>query len=98
MQSTSVRVLSGDIGATKTRLAVVDVSGTRLRIEREVTYPSRDYASFAILLGEFLSENEIPDHAAFGVAGPVQGRGAKTTNLPWHIDADALQDRFGFAR
>jgi glucokinase len=97
MQSTSVRVLSGDIGATKTRLAVVEVSGTQLRIEREVSYPSRDYASFDILLGEFLSGNEIPDHASFGIAGPVQGRGAQTTNLPWHIDADALQERFGFS-
>lgn len=98
MQSTSVRVLSGDIGATKTRLAVVDVSGIQPRIEREVTYPSRSYASFDTLLGEFLSGNEKPSFAAFGIAGPVQGREARTTNLPWHIDADALQSRFGFAR
>lgn len=91
-------VIAGDIGGTKTRLAVVEVRGTELRIEREATYPSRDYASFDILLGEFLSGLETPVHAAFGIAGPVQGRVAQTTNLPWHIDADALQERFGFAR
>lgn len=89
-------VLAGDIGGTKTRLAVIDVSGARLRVEQEATYPSRDYAAFEILLDEFLSGLKTPDHAAFGIAGPVRGREAQTTNLPWRIDADALQARFGF--
>lgn len=96
MRSASVRVLSGDIGATKTRLAVVDVSGSRLRIEREGTYPSRDYAGFDIMLDDFLAGGERVSHAAFGIAGPVQGRVARTTNLPWHVDAGALRERFGF--
>lgn len=89
-------VLAGDIGGTKTRLAVIDVSGARLRVEQEATYPSRDYAAFEVLLDEFLSGLKTPDHAAFGIAGPVRGREAQTTNLPWRIDADALQARFGF--
>lgn len=97
MRSTSVRVLSGDIGATKTRLAVVDVNGGRVHIELEATYPSRGYGDFDDLLGTFLSGIEAPWHSAFGIAGPVQGRMVRTTNLPWHIDADALKNRFGFA-
>lgn len=98
MQSPSIRVLSGDIGGTKTRLAVIAVDGTRLHTEREQTYASRDYALFEELLGEFLQGSDIPARAAFGIAGPVQGRVAQTTNLPWRIDADALQSRFGFDR
>lgn len=94
----SIRTLSGDIGGTKTRLAVVEVCGNRVRIEREVSYPSRDYAAFETLLDDFLASNEIPVAAAFGVAGPVQGRVMQTTNLPWRIDADALQRQFGFKR
>ncbi|HSM98065.1 MAG TPA: glucokinase, partial [Gallionella sp.] len=90
MQSASIRILSGDIGGTKTRLAVIAVTGTRLQLEREHTYASRDYASFEGLLGEFLQGYDIPERAAFGIAGPVQGRVAQTTNLPWRIDADAL--------
>jgi glucokinase len=90
-------ILAGDIGGTKTRLAIVDVCGTQVRIVHEVSYPSRDYATFEELLGDFLSGSETPGHAAFGIAGPVQGRVAQTTNLPWRIDADALQLRFGFA-
>ncbi len=91
-------ILAGDIGATKTRLAVVEVSGTQVKIVREVSYPSRDYSTFEKLLDDFSSGTEIPAHAAFGIAGPVQGRVAKTTNLPWHIDADVLKQQFGFAR
>jgi glucokinase len=96
MQSTPIRILSGDIGGTKTRLAVIAVDGTQLHLEREQTYASRDYAVFEELLGEFLQGSDIPARAAFGIAGPMQGRVAQTTNLPWRIDADALQSRFGF--
>jgi glucokinase len=96
MQSTTIRVLSGDIGGSKTRLAVIAVDGTRLHMEREQTFASRDYDVFEELLGEFLHGLDIPARAAFGIAGPVQGRVVQTTNLPWRIDADALQSRFGF--
>ena len=91
-------ILSGDIGGTKTRLAIVEVTGTRVNILREISYPSCNFSTFEALLGEFLSDAESPRHAAFGVAGPVQGRVVQTTNLPWHIDADALQKGFGFTR
>ena len=91
-----MRVLSGDIGGTKTRLAVIAVDGVRLCTEREQSYPSRDYAAFDELLGDFLRGSDVPARATFGIAGPVQGRVVQTTNLPWRIDADALQARFGF--
>ena len=97
MGLTSVAVLSGDIGGTKTRLAMCAVSGAHVQILREQTYPSRNYAAFEELLGDFLRGTEIPQRAAFGIAGPVQGRVAQTTNLPWRIDTDELQTRFGFA-
>ncbi len=90
--------LAGDIGGTKTRLAIVTVEGTRVTIVHEASVPSQDYAQFDILLSEFLSGIETPTSAAFGVAGPVQGRVVQTTNLPWRIDADALRRQFGFAR
>ena len=90
--------ISGDIGGTKTRLAVVEVTGTRVRVMHEASYPSRDYALFEELLSHFLSSTETPAHASFGIAGPIQGRVVQTTNLPWRIDADALQRQFSFAR
>ena len=91
------RFLAGDIGGTKTRLAVIEVNGAQVMIQREAAYPSRDYAMFEQLLGDFLSGADIPRHAAFGIAGPVQGRVVQATNLPWRIDADALQRQFSLA-
>lgn len=91
-----MRVLTGDIGGTKTRLALAVVEGTHVRIEHETEYASLRYSSFEALLAEFLAGMCVPEHAAFGVAGPVQGRAVRTTNLPWFIEADVLQQRFGF--
>ena len=90
-------ILAGDIGGTKTRLAVVEVSGTQVQTVREAVYGSGNYGTFEVLLGHFLADAETPRDAAFGIAGPVQGRVVHTTNLPWRIDADALQQQFGFA-
>ncbi|MDX8379046.1 MAG: glucokinase [Gallionella sp.] len=91
------QILTGDIGGTKTRLATVEVSGVQVRVIREISYISRDFATFELLLADFLSATEA-SHAAFGVAGPVLGRVVQTTNLPWQIDADALQRQFGFVK
>ena len=90
------RVIAGDIGGTKTRLAIVEVAGTKVTVEREIDYPSQNFPTFEALLEEFLLSVQVPAHAAFGIAGPVQGRAVRTTNLPWYIEADALQHRFGF--
>ncbi len=91
-------LLAGDIGGTKTRLALVEVSGTQVVIRREISYASQRYAAFETLLGEFLSSGESVSNAAFGIAGPVQGGVAQATNLPWRIDFATLRQRFGFAR
>jgi glucokinase len=69
---------------------------SKVRIEREISYPSRDFATFEALLADFLNGTQAPAHAAFGIAGPVLGRAVRATNLPWHIEADVLQQRFGF--
>ncbi len=90
--------LVGDIGGTKTRLAVVTVVGTQVQIMCEATYASRDYASLEILLSDFLTNKQTFHCAVFGIAGPVQGRRVKTTNLPWHIDADVLQKKLGIVQ
>ncbi|OGT21131.1 MAG: glucokinase, partial [Gallionellales bacterium RIFOXYB12_FULL_54_9] len=98
MQTEAIKVLSADIGGTKTRLAIVNVQGIQVDIEHEVSFASGNYDKFETLLAEFLVGIDTPRRASFGVAGPVQGRAVQTTNLPWRIDADALQRQFGFAR
>jgi len=90
--------LTGDIGGTKTRLALAEVEGTHVVIRREISYSSQRYAAFETLLGEFLSSGESVADAAFGIAGPVQSGVVQTTNLPWRIDAAVLRRQFKFSR
>ncbi|HJK89482.1 MAG TPA: glucokinase [Polyangiaceae bacterium LLY-WYZ-15_(1-7)] len=81
-----MRVLAGDIGGTKTWLGLFE-DGRELR---EAALPSAEYDGLGEAVAEFLGGERV-DAAAFGIAGPVQGRVVRTTNLPWVIDADALE-------
>lgn len=93
-----MEILSADIGGTKTRLALFDWrdDGFDTLLERDFT--SADYASLDAIVAEFLREfGRTPAVAGFGVAGPVRGRKCTTTNLPWQVDADAMQSGLGIA-
>ena len=85
-------ILAGDIGGTKTVLALCDRS---LAILREAIYLCADYPSLEAILDVFLAPDErrALTCAAFGVAGPVVDGAAKITNLPWTIEARVLADR-----
>jgi len=94
-----VKVLAGDIGGTKTSLAVFEVNGTRLELLAEEIYPSGDYASLDAIVQKFIqTQEQIPEWGSFGIAGPVRNEQARTTNLPWHIDAKKLAEKAGFRK
>jgi glucokinase len=86
-------VLAGDIGGTRTRLALYDLE--RKAPLAEAVIPSRDHGSFEEIAQEFLSGTSLPRPAAavLGVAGPVHGGKAVTTNLPWKLDERVLARR-----
>jgi glucokinase len=87
-------ILAGDIGGTKTVLALCELRGGVPAVVREAQYPCAAYASLEAVLEAFLAAGgaEPPALAAacFGVAGPVTDGVAQITNLPWLIDAAAL--------
>lgn len=86
-------ILCGDIGGTKTTLALFAPDRPRDPV-RLVTYASREWPDLGALVDEFLGPNSPEISAAcFGVAGPVEGTIVKTTNLPWTIDAGHLSDQ-----
>lgn len=88
-------ILAGDIGGTKTILALFSEEGKGLRPLREETFPSGDYPDFGEALKEFLKEGKPALRcAAFGVAGPVLNGRCETTNLPWVVDAAKIARRF----
>ena len=85
-------IIAGDIGGTKTVLALFEKTGDDLTCVREATFPSLEYHSLESAVEEFLSSAPRPDleGACFGVAGPVEGRKARLTNLPWLLDEEHL--------
>lgn len=90
-------LLTGDIGGTKTILAVYSAeTGPRVQITQE-TYPSARYNSLEAMVRKFLEKVNVPiDKACFAVAGPVFAGRAHITNLPWDIDAHQLKSTFGW--
>lgn len=87
--------LAGDIGGTKTLLSISAAADERVPLLQK-SYASAAYAGVAEMVDEFLAEAGIRDIAAacFALAGPVDGRVVKLTNLPWVVDGDALAARF----
>jgi glucokinase len=94
-------LLAGDIGGTKTTLALFSVQEDIHDIARhpvvERTFPSQQYQSLELIIDEFIRDtSHAITSASFGVAGPVVKGRAQITNLPWVIDAAAIARRFGF--
>jgi glucokinase len=87
-------ILAGDIGGTKTVLALYSKkSDGLLCCEREETFVSGDFAEFNDILALFFTEKNTIHSACFGVAGPVVNQRCHTTNLPWILDAEALKKK-----
>lgn len=91
-----MKILSGDIGGTNARLALCEVEGNAVRRDIQAVYDSRRYESLADIARAFIAEHKLEvSTACFGVPGPVQGRRAEVTNLPWNVDADELERNLG---
>jgi glucokinase len=85
-------LLAGDVGGTKTDLAIFARRGDRLTPVRQEEYASREHASLEAMLRRFL-DDATPSRigaACFAVAGPTAEGKAHTTNLPWTVDAAVL--------
>ena len=84
-------MLAGDIGGTKTNLALFSVHGEKLRSESFRSFLSKRYSGLEPVLQEFLAvDKHSIDSACFGIAGPVVDGKVKTPNLPWMVDSSGL--------
>lgn len=92
-------ILAGDIGGTKTRLALFRDEAGVLEPVADATFASRAYPTFDALLTEFVvTQTARVTAACLGVAGPVRAGHVRTTNLPWVLDAVALGRQLGLPR
>jgi glucokinase len=87
-----VIVLAGDVGGTKTNLALYDKRGSGLIPVRETSLQSRQFDSLEAAIQRFLEggPRQAIDAACLGVAGPVVEGRCVATNLPWIIDEQIL--------
>jgi glucokinase len=95
-----VTLLAGDVGGTKTALALFDKGERGLVPLRDETLPSREFPSLEAAIARFLGTGPRPpiDAACLGVAGPVVDGRCVATNLPWIIDERALAASIPAAR
>ncbi|ESS73437.1 glucokinase Glk [Methyloglobulus morosus KoM1] len=89
-------ILAGDIGGTKTVLALIDrlPDGSTAWIKEEA-YPSQDYPTFDAILEQFLPRGINLISACFGIAGPVVNQHCQMTNLSWSLDGTTLKTQLG---
>jgi glucokinase len=88
-------LLAGDIGATKTNLALYSPE-SGLTPLRQATFLGAEYTSLEAVCQAFLVGDPTPvETAVFGVAGPIFEGEATVTNLPWVIREATLEQVLG---
>lgn len=88
-------LLAGDVGATKTNLAIFSQETGELVTEGN--FKSALYPSLEAVVSHFLAGSSASaQRAVLGVPGPVVNGVANVTNLPWKVSEQALQEALGF--
>ncbi|HST53676.1 MAG TPA: glucokinase [Pyrinomonadaceae bacterium] len=91
-------IIAGDIGGTKTNVALFEAEQEDLvRVVAVQSFPSGSYGSLDAILREFIAAHrpENLTHACFGIAGPVVDGRVETSNLAWHVSGEKLAETLG---
>ena len=90
-------ILAGDVGGTKTLLAIYETDQESYRCVKKQRYASADYQTFTGLLAAFISDVEglQVTAACIGVAGPIVNGDCVTTNLPCVLTRQAISEQLG---
>jgi glucokinase len=104
-------VLAGDIGGTRARFSIFELStdgANAPRLVHQDVLESGAYRSLDAALRAYLDRAAAASSgrgrspriaaASFGIAGPVVDQRVKTTNLPWVIDAAAVAKAFAIPK
>ncbi len=91
-------VLAGDIGGTKTNLALYALEGREtFSLVRESSFPSANYTGLEEVIADFrhTGADESIAAGAFGIAGPVLDGTVEATNFPWKVEAPGIRRVIG---
>jgi glucokinase len=86
-------LIAGDVGGTKTRLALISPDEGPRKLLAEQDYASQDFPGLTPIVESFMAthaEGAAVTSACFDVAGPVIDGHAHLTNLPWTLDETGL--------
>lgn len=90
-------LLTGDVGATKTLLALYRFgqAAAPLTLVRKTRYTSHDFPGLEQVCAGFLSDGTRVDAAGFGVPGAVIAGTAEPSNLAWKLDERKISAALG---
>lgn len=88
-------ILAGDIGGTKSYLALFQENKNGLEKICEARFENRKFPDLDSIIEEFLKNRDVkPEIACLGVAGPIMGGDCNLTNLDWRIETGQLKKHF----
>ena len=92
-------LIAGDIGGTKTRLALVSPEAGPRKFVAQQEFHSGDFNGLQPIVEAFLANSGgNATSACFDVAGPVIDGRAHLTNLPWNMEEAELSRGLGLQR
>lgn len=84
-------LLGGDVGGTKTKLALFERTGRGIERNTVEKFESRSFESLTDLVRQFLEKHPVKiEGACFGIPGPVKNGSVWTPNLPWKMSEAEL--------
>ncbi len=88
-------ILAGDVGGTKTILALFETEDDEVKCLRKEQFSSAHYQTFTGLLASFLTDADCTQITAvcIGVAGVIDNGRCETTNLPWVLSDKDIGER-----
>jgi glucokinase len=93
-------IVAGDVGGTKTAVALFEAAGAQVQVVRQAIYPSTEFGSLEQILASFLASGPPvrPTAGCFGLPGAVIEGKVTTTNLPWTVEESRLAAALGVPR
>ena len=92
-------LVAGDIGATKTLLALYHPEKGPRQPIAQAEFRSGEFPSLEAVVDKFLGQiKKSATHGCFDVAGPVIKGQAQLTNLSWSLAEDSLADNLGLKK
>lgn len=92
-------ILTGDLGGTKTNLAIFADEKELNSPVAEQSFESKTYNQLEDIIKEFLSTHPSKiSKACFGVAGPVINGTSKISNLIWTVSEERIRESLGIGQ